>query len=139
MTSPTVAAMTAAATAATTTRWRRPNVRPRSSQPAGLATIGAPSRERCRSSARSRADADQPEVGHVGAPRPIARLEQDVARLEIAMDEPDAVRGVHGLGDIATHEQLLLERELRRRLVEPHAVDVLHRDVRAAAQIADLV
>jgi hypothetical protein len=73
-----------------------------------------------------------------GAGRP---HEEDVARFEVAVDDPLAVRLVERIGDLTGDVERLFDRQ--RTFVEPLAqrfpVEVLHHQVRRAVSVADVV
>ena len=68
-----------------------------------------------------------------------AALDHDVRRLEIAVDDAGAVRLVDAERGAAHHQRLLLVGELVDQLGQRLPVDVLHRDVHATLDLADLV
>ena len=63
----------------------------------------------------------QPEVGEVDVLAPILAVEQDVRRLDVAVDEPSGMRGIERVGDLAR------DRERPRRLERPLASQELLR------------
>ena len=79
----------------------------------------------------------QAEVEHL---RPRLR-EHDVARLEIAMDDAEAVRGVERAGDVDRHAERLAQRQrpARDRVGERLPFEVLHDQVVDAVLMADVV
>ncbi len=80
------------------------------------------------------------EVDDVGVDlAPLVAGEQDVARLEVAVDEPGAVGGVDGAGGVAHELDLVGERQLVAQLAQAAPLDVLHGDVRPPLGLADLV
>jgi hypothetical protein len=82
------------------------------------------------------------EVGEVGVLLVALAGEQDVARLDVAVDEAAAVRRVERGGDLADdgHRAARLERALAAdRVQEVGAVDEAHGDVELAVDLARLV
>jgi hypothetical protein len=80
-------------------------------------------------------------LGGAGVDRPLLRgalLDHDVRGLDVAVDDAEQVRRVHGLGDRLDHVHLLLDRHRLRGLGERQAVDELHGDVRLAGDLPHL-
>ena len=69
----------------------------------------------------------------------LAAGDQDVARLQVAVDEAAAVGGVDGAGHVADEPHPGLQRQLLTYLAEALAVDILHGDVGPALDLAHLV
>jgi hypothetical protein len=82
----------------------------------------------------------QPEIDDVGMPASVGvARDHDVGGLHVAVDEPQRVRRVDGVGHLGHDADDLFLGHPRGRLAERGAVDVLHRDVRTTVQLADLV
>ena len=70
-----------------------------------------------------------------------AASDKDVGRLDVAMDDAFAVRGVERVGnfDGQVEQQLGVQRLARNAMLQGHAVEEFHRDKRLAVVIADFV
>ncbi len=82
--------------------------------------------------------ANEPEVAELGE---ALRGDQDVARLDVAVDEARGVGVLEGAGDLGGEVDRLLLGEtplLAEDLLERAALDVFHDEVAAAAALADL-
>ena len=80
----------------------------------------------------------QPEIGDLG--RALGR-QQDVGRLQVAVDDPGLMRHLHGLGQ-RDHERGRLAGRLRRAresLGQAAPLEQLHREIRAAVMVAHIV
>ena len=83
-------------------------------------------------------DFGKTEVQYLGLPAP---GHEDVRRLDIAMDDPRAVRHVERVGELNGHIQQLLQRErpAGNKVLECRAVEMFHHDEDAAGVFADVV
>ena len=80
------------------------------------------------------------EVGDVGVPAGLVALDEDVGRLDVAMHQPLAMRGVERVGHVADDGDALLARHLLATARERLALDELQRDERQLVrQLADAV
>jgi hypothetical protein len=84
----------------------------------------------------------QAEVGQVAVLAPVAVVEQDVARLHVAVDEAAAMGGVEGVRDLRGDRDRArrIERPLApQQRLEVAAGDVAHRDEQAPLALTGLV
>ena len=81
----------------------------------------------------------QSEVENIGMPAVFCFLHHDVARFQVAMDEPDPVRGVNTIGNLHHHAHLLFHRQVFLRGAQGEAIDVLHGNEKAPFHFADLI
>ncbi len=80
------------------------------------------------------------EVDHVGVEAAgLLACQQDVPRLQVAVDQPRPVGGVNGPRHVPQEPDLVLQRQLLGQLPQAAAVDELHGDVGAPLDLADLV
>ena len=107
-------------------------------------------RRHVRGRAEQRARAGQAAVGgrlageaEVGDDRPpaavVGALDEHVGRLDVAVDDAEAVGLVQRDREVAGDRGLVLDRHRRGGLRQRRAVDELEREVRAAGDLADLV
>jgi hypothetical protein len=68
----------------------------------------------------------------------IESIDEDVRRLQIAMNDLPFMREVNRTRNVTDDRHLLLERELRRELFERLRIDPLHRDVETIALLSDI-
>ncbi len=85
------------------------------------------------------AEACDAEVEYVGVPAARSTLDEDVRRLEVAVDEAALVGGVDGPGDIRGDPDLLAHVHAQPGLHQAGAMEELHGDVGVATDLADLV
>ena len=105
----------------------------------GRQVVGRPDHLAGLRQPRLRLGLGQAEVGQVDV---LVRVEQDVARLDVAVDQPARVGGVERTGDAADdpHRPLGRQRTLARdQLQQIGPVDVAHRQVQRALELARLV
>ena len=84
----------------------------------------------------------QPEVGEIDVLATVLVVEQDVRRLDVAVDEPSGMCGIERVGDLARDRECSgrLERPLAsQELREVRPFDVAHRDEQAVIRLAGLV
>ncbi len=86
-------------------------------------------------------EAEVGQVGVVGAVEPGADVEQDIGRLDVAVDEAARVGGVEGTRNLGEDRDRLrrLERAVPQPLLEVASLDVAHRDEEQLAELAGLV
>ena len=80
-------------------------------------------------------DLREPEVGEVG----VLAAEQDVGRLDVAVHEPDGVRGVQRRADLVADRRDAVGREppvARQQPLQVDALDVAHHEVEVPALLA---
>ena len=83
-------------------------------------------------------DFGKTEIQHLGLPAP---GDENVRRLDVAMDDSRAVRRVQGVRELNGQVQQLLQRQrlARNQILECYAVEMLHHDEHAPGVFADVV
>ena len=95
---------------------------------------------RCNLAGRTsgRCDLGQPEIEHLGMP---ALGDKDVARLDVAVNDPFGMRGIQCIGNLnsQSEQDFGLDGPSRDAMLQGHAVQKLHGDERVTAFLAYVV
>ena len=108
-------------------------------EPTATGLLGAHVVRRAADHARLVALLGEHREAEVGELRLVARRQQHVGRLHVAMDDPLMVRVVERLGHLRDDSQPFLERDQPPALQVARAVDFLHDEVEGAVRFAKVV